>query len=545
MTGQSSLFSIVVPVFNTDPIFLNECISSILDQDFKDWELILVDDASTNSETSAVLATAGRLDTRIRVIRRPENGGIVAASNTALADATGEWIVLVDHDDALEPTALSEIKAATERFPQVDYIYTDEFHLHPDGSAVEFKKPDWSPERFRCQMYTCHISAVRRTLSEKVGGFRSGFDGAQDYDYVLRIVENARAVHHIRKPLYYWRVNPASFSQVGETRKASFEAGRAAVEQHCERVGINARVVHGSAPGVYRLERTFDDYPRVSIIIPTRGTDAIVWGRNTTPVIDCLRAIRTKSTYQNFEYVVVADSTTPKRVIRELQTLLGSDLVLVDYDKPFNFSDKVNLGALHSTSDYLLLLNDDTLIINRDWFEPMLALIQEDGVGTVGNMLLFEDSRIQCAGHMFIDGNPTHVSFKDPSLDGGFASINLVDREVSGNTGACLLVRNETYFSVGGLSLTFGNNYNDVDFALKLSRRGLRHLWTAQSKMFHFESLTRDPTVSGSELSNLHDRWAIELHDERWAFPSDWDFAHIPPRKVTFHRRWKPRMLCS
>ena len=543
MTDSACLFSIVVPVFNTDPVFLNECISSVLDQDFADWELLLVDDASTRDESRGVLETAERLDSRVRVVRRSDNGGIVAASNTALSMARGDWLVLVDHDDALEPTALSEIKAAIDRFPDVDYVYTDEFHLHPDGTAVEFKKPDWSPERFRCQMYTCHISAIRRSLSEEIGGFRAGFDGAQDYDYVLRVVERARAVHHIRKPLYYWRVNPTSFSQVGETRNKSFEAGRSAVEQHCSRVGINATVVHGDAPGVYRLERKYDGYPRVSIIVPTRGSDAIVWGRNTTPVLDCLREIRTKSTYQNFEYVVVADATTPHHVIADLQQLLGSDLVLVAYDKPFNFSDKVNLGATHSTSDYLLLLNDDTLIINRDWFEPMLALIQQDGVGTVGNMLLFEDSRLQCAGHMFVEGNPTHVSFKDPSHDGGFASINFVDREVSGNTGACLLVRRDTYFSVGGLSLTFGNNYNDVDFALKLSRKGLRHLWTPQSKMFHFESLTRDPTVTGSELSNLHDRWSIELHDERWAFPAEWDFNHIPPRRLTFRRQWKPRLL--
>jgi len=534
---------LIVPVFNTDPDFLHYCVASIIDQELSEWEAILVDDASTRLETLNALALADRADPRIRVVRHEANGGIVRASNTALAVANGEWLVLVDHDDALEPSALLEIQNAILSDELVDYVYTNEFHLQPDGTTIEFKKPDWSPERLRSQMYTCHISAVRRSLSESVGGFRDGFDGAQDYDYILRVTERARRVRHIRKPLYYWRVNPASFSQVGETRNQSFEAGRRAVQDHCDRLGIKAHVEHGDAGGVYRVKRQVNGYPRVALVVPTRGSDAIVWGRSTTPIIDCLRSVRMRSSYQNFEYVVVADGSTPSTVRRELHSLLGDDLTWIDYHKPFNFSDKINLGVASTEAEYVLLLNDDTVVINHDWFEPMLALAQEPDVGTIGNMLLFEDSRLQCAGHMFIEGNPTHVSFKEPSDDGGFASINFVNREVSGNTGACFLVRRSTFLSVGGLSLRFGNNYNDVDFAMKISRLGFRHVWTPQSKMFHFESLTRDPTVTGSELNDLHDRWSRELHDEKWTFPIELDFSSLPPRRIPFHAKWRPRRL--
>ena len=543
MTREQPLFSIVTPVYNTDPQMLEECIASVLDQSFSSWELLLVDDASTSPATSEVLDRASKIDTRIHVCRRIANGGIVAASNEGIVAATGSWLVLLDHDDALEPSALLELSAVIEREELVDYIYTNEFYLHPDGSAVEFRKPDWSPERLRCQMYTCHLSAIRLSLARKIGGFRPGFDGSQDHDFILRVTEQARKISHIRKPLYYWRVNPQSFSQSNSTKQQAIDSGRRAVQDHCERLGIRATVELGEAPGVYRLRRELTAYPRVSVIIPTRGSSAVVWGRETVPVIDCVRAIRQRSTYQNFEYVVVADSSTPTEVVDQMTRLLGKDLLVVSYSKPFNFSDKINVGATAATSDLLLLLNDDTLIINDDWFEPMIGILNQPDVGTVGNMLFFEDHRLQHGGHCFVSGNPTHIAFKEAVTDGGFASMYIVDREVSGNTGACLLVRRSTFFELGGLSLDFGNNYNDVDFALKVARSGLRSVWTSQSKMFHFESLSRDPTVTGSELGNLHDRWSVELHNERFHDPVEWNFNSLPPTEVRFNRRWRPRAL--
>jgi glycosyltransferase involved in cell wall biosynthesis len=545
MTDQVPYFSIITPVFNTDPVFLEQCIASVLDQSFGDWELIIVNDCSTSPETMEVLQRARVLDPRISVIDNTENRGIVYSSNVALARRRGEWIALLDHDDALEPTALATMKTAVEDHPMVDYLYSDEFYLHPDGTVVEFKKPDWSPERLRCQMYTCHLSVVRSSLIEAVGGFRAGFDGSQDHDFILRVTEKARGVHHVRRSLYYWRVNPDSFSQVSETRNQSFEAGRRAVQEHCDRVAIQATVSRSSHDGVYRVERHLSSYPRVSVIIPTRGSDAIVWGRSIVPVVDCVREIRTRSTYQNLEYVIVVDADTPTYVRARLTDLLGSDLKLVEYGKSFNFSEKINFGAVQATSEFFLLLNDDTRIINDDWLEPMLGLAQQDDVGTVGNMLLFEDSRLQHGGHCFDHGNPTHIAFKEAVVDGGFAALFAVDREVSGNSAACCLVKRTHFFAVGGLSLDFGNNYNDVDFGCKLSRLGLRHVWTPHSRMFHFESLTRDPKVTEDELSRLHDRWSLALHDEKYYQPHEWDFSELPPRRLSFSREWKPRRLAD
>lgn len=512
-------FSILLPVYNTPLLFLNECLETITRQTFKDFELIIVDDASPRPDVSSCLNTWQKRDNRISLITRQANGGIVAASNDALNAAKGKFCVLVDHDDLLEPDALELIWSEIHRYEDLDYVYTDEYHLLPDGSTHDFRKPSWSPERFRSQMYTCHISALRTNLMRDVGGFLDGYDGAQDYDLILRVTEKARRISHIPVSLYYWRVNPESFSRQSETKDKSFDSGRRAIQAHCDRVGIDAVVEFTQIDGIYRVRRRLQSDPMVSIVIPSCGSGGYAWGVYRTFVVDCIRKLHSNSTYKNLEYVVVLDVTTPERVVRDLQALQIENLKIVWYDRPFNFSDKTNIGVVHADGEYVLLLNDDTEIIDHDWCESMLALLIDEGVGAVGTLLYFPDQSVQHAGHRYVDGNPTHVGFKSVFNNGGAFGELGCQREVSGATAAALMTRKETFLQVGGMSNEFPNNYNDVDFCMKLRNAGYSILYTPYASMYHFESQSRDPEIGEMEHKNILRRWWRELHNDIFDAP--------------------------
>ncbi len=512
-------FSILLPVFRTARDQLEECLSSVLNQDFEDWELCVVDDASEVAELELLLKSFVERDSRVRLLAREVNGGITRASADALKMAAGEFVLLLDHDDLLEPDALTLVNSHLEQSPMTDFLYTDEYHLLPDGIEVEFRKPTWSPERLRSQNYICHLVVIRTELLRNVGGFQEGFDGAQDHDLVLRVSEQAREICHLPVSLYHWRVHPSSYSVSSSTRETSFDAGVRAVQEHLDRLGIQGAVSRTPYPGVYRTHREVPDNAKVSIVIPSRGSSAYVWGRHTIPLVDCVQAIVERSTFRNFEILVVLDRSAPTDLPSVLRQTAGSLLKTVWFEYPFNFSHKINLGVAHSSGDFILLLNDDTLIINDDWCEPMLGLAMQDDVGLVGNMLLFENSTIQHAGHRYVDGLPTHVGFREPLVDGGPGGAYVVEREVSGVTAACCMLRREIFEEVGGLSTRFGNNYNDVDFSLKIRSRGYRILWTPYSQMFHFESLTRSPTVSDAELALLDLRWHRELRNDVYDAP--------------------------
>lgn len=517
--GDSVLFSLILPVYNTDPSHLRECLDSILGQDFVDWEACIVDDASPQSHVSQILATyAGKFD-KLKIHRRETNGGIAAATNDAISMAQGEFLVFVDHDDVLETPALSTIARYVAENDTVDYLYTNEYHLRANGLLTEFRKPDWSPERFRSQMYTCHISVFRTSLVRELGGLRSGFDGAQDYDLVLRVTEVARSIVHVPASLYRWRINDTSFSRSEATQDVSFAAGQRALQEHCERAGIDAVVETTGELGVYRVRRAIHGRPLVSVIIPTNGAAGYPRGVHTRLVVNCVRTMIKLSTYDNLEFIVVADTDMSDDIAKELEALVGDALTLVWYDRPFNFSDKINIGAVNSHGEYLMLLNDDTEVIAPDWCETLLSFAEDDSVGAVGSQLFFEDERIQHAGHVYIDGAPTHHGLTLPRELGGTAGEYFCQREVSGVTAAALMVKRAHFFEVGGMSTKLPNNYNDVDFCLKLGLRGYRNIYTPYAPMYHFESVTRDPKVSESELRFVHRRWWREMHDDVFSRP--------------------------
>lgn len=522
MSSDVPSISIVTPVYNPPIEAFRASIASVLAQELTDWEWCICDDASTEPEVVAELQALAASDPRVRLTRHEINGGIVAASNDALALATGEFVALLDHDDLLAPSALSQVAGGLATAPDVDYLYTDEDKIDPDGGHFDvFDKPGWSPERLRSQMYTSHLSVFRRSLVQEVGGFRPGFEGSQDHDLVLRVTERARTIVHVPHVLYHWAVVPGSAAGQADAKPYAFEAGRRAVLEHCERTGIDAEVEFVPGSGVYRVRRRVQGEPLVSVIIPTRGSSGRVWGQDRVFVTEMVRSIVEKSTYTNLEFVIVYDADTPERVMADLAELCGSRLVAVPYDQPFNFSAKINLGFLESTGEFLLIVNDDMEVIDADWIETLLALSQDPSVGVVGARLLFADGTIQHAGHHYHSGEAYHVFYGAEGDDTGHFGSLAVQRETSGVTGACMMMRRVVYDEVGGMTLELPGSFNDVDFCLKVRQAGYSILWTPWASLYHFESKSRDPRVKSEEVIFLRTRWGLDWTRDPY-------LAHVP-----------------
>jgi O-antigen biosynthesis protein len=503
-------FSILTPVYETPVEVLWEMLESVRIQTFEDWELCLVDDASRSPEVRQLLERAQGDDPRLRVRFRDQNGGIVATSNDALDLASGEFVALLDHDDKLHPDALARVDEAIHTTPETDYVYTDEDKIDVRGRhAGPFLKPDWSPERMRTQMYTCHLSVFRRSLVEEVGGFDPEFEGSQDWDLVLKATERARAVLHVPRVLYHWRGLETSAAGSGEGAKPwAFEAGKRAVQAHCDRIGLPARVDRDEEdPGVYHLEPELKEQPLVSIVIPTGGQIREIRYQSVVLVEHCVRSIVEQSSYDNYEIVVVADASTPDSVTEKLRALAGERLRLVSYDRPFSFSAKINVGAVRSEGKHLLLLNDDMEVATPNWIERMVMYSEVLEIGAVGGRLLLEDGRIQHAGVGFEGGLPGHPYGGFPGDVPGYANAVRVARNLLAVTAACLMTRRDLFEQVGGLTTTLPVNYNDVDYCLKLRTLDKRVVYDPDLIMFHFESSSRSSDVEEWEKDLLRKRW--------------------------------------
>lgn len=507
--------SVLTTVFDPEREHLEACLRSVADQEFTDWEHVLVDDASTKPWVADVLADAARADPRVRLVTRAANGGIVAAGTDALAAATGEWVALLDHDDELEPTALAAMLAAVG--DDTDVVYSDHDLLRADGRyASPSYKPDFSPERLRSQNYITHFLMARRALVEQVGGFRQGFDGAQDHDLVLRLTEQARKVTHVPQVLYHWRQSPASVTSDSANKRWAFDAGVRAVDDHCRRVGIDATVEHTEHDGCYRVDRHLADQPLVSVVIPTRGSSGRVWGVSRVFVVDAVRSILETSSYTNLEFVIVHDTVTPEPVMQALDRLLGDRLVAVRYDRPtFNFSEKMNIGVLHAGGDLLLLLNDDTELIEPDSIGELVGLLADDDVAMAGGKLLFEDGTLQHGGHVY-HHDLMHICFGWSGDSPGPWPLRplAVARECSGVTAAASLLKRSVFDEVGGFPEALPLNYNDVDLCLKIRDLGHRIVWTPWASWYHFESRTRDSVLQPEEYQFINQRWHTEINND-------------------------------
>lgn len=511
---SAPLFSIVTPVYEPPLAVFEETFASVVAQEHTDWEWILVDDASPSPQVRDFIREQAATDPRIRLVERAENGHIVKASNDGVDAARGEFIAFVDHDDLLAANALKAMARHIGANDDVDYLYSDEDKADEDGNLhSEFRKPRWSPERLRGQMYTSHLSVMRTSLVREVGAFREGYDGSQDHDLALRVSERARRVVHVPQVLYHWRAIAGSAAADIDAKPYATIAGQRAVQDQLDRLGIRGRVEQGREAGRYVIERELDPEVKVSIIIPTLGGSALVFGERRVLVEETVRTALEKTDHDNVEVVVVYDEPTPPRVLERLRELAGDKLVLEEFTKPFNFSEKCNVGALRATGERLVFLNDDVEVISDRWLENLVGPLDEPDVGLTGAKLYFSDSSIQHAGHGYWGKHYHHpFRFRTREDSGPFGEL-IVNREVTGVTAACAAIRREVFLGIGGFTEALPSNFNDVDFCYKVNHHGYRTVWVANCELFHFESQTRDGTVQSWERHFVVRRWGIPDKD--------------------------------
>jgi GT2 family glycosyltransferase len=473
--------------------------ASLRPQRYRDWELVVV-------ERGAGSAQRVGPDARVRYVDVEPGLSASAASNRGLDAALGEFVVFHTPGDRLAVDALGSVARLIAATPGADLVYTDEdVNTGDDASMVTpHPKPDWSPERLRHGNYLDGFAAVRTSLARDVGGFDAAFEDAYEYDFILRVSEQARRILHVASVQAHRSVR-------AEPTVANQEAARRAAQAHLDRLQIDATVVRGTAPGYHRIRRPLPPSVKISIIVPTRGQSGPAWGEERCYVVESVRTALAKTAHQNLEIIVVYDEPTPPEVLEQLREIAGDRLVTVPYNAPFNFSEKCNLGFLHAQGDVIVLLNDDVQAISDNWLETLVAPLSEPDVGLVGARLLLPDGTLQHGGHVYAptpgDLTLRHAFYRAPRDASGEQGSLLINRECSGVTAACAGLRREVYEQVGGLTEQLAGNYNDVDLCLKIRHLGLRILWMADSELYHFQSRTRSTTIHPHESAFIATRW--------------------------------------
>ncbi len=494
------VFSILVPIYNTDPEYLLPMIRSVQNQIYPYWQLCLVDDSSPKTYLKRILEQESIEDDRICIKLNDVNQGISVTTNDALEIATGDYVALLDHDDEITIDALYENAKLINQSPESELIYSDEDKKEMDGSRVDpYFKPDYSPDLLDTNNYICHFTVIKKSLIESIGGFREGMDGSQDHDLILRATNQAKKVSHIPRILYHWRKIPGSTAVEYDSKGYAWEAGRKAIEDLRQRTEQGVTVEFGVLKGSYRVVREINGNPLVSIIIPFKDKPELLDA--------CLNSILTKTTYNNFEVIGVSNNSeqelTHKRMAHFSE--LDSRVKFIEHNVPFNFSEVCNQGVKSAAGDYVVLLNNDIEIISSDWIERMLEHAQRDNVGAVGCKLLFPDGRIQhagvVAGMVGAAGHP-HKFFPESHV-GYNGRLHMVSN-VSAVTGAMLMVSKQKYQDVGGLdSDNLAVAYNDIDFCLKLLDKGLLNVFTPHAKAFHHESISRGYEDTEEKMQRL------------------------------------------
>jgi GT2 family glycosyltransferase len=509
--AYAPLISVITPVFNTPIAWLEVAVDSVLAQAYENWELILVDDASTDPETVSFLPSLAQRDPRIRLSGLSQSGGISAASNEGLTIASGEWVGFFDHDDILEPDALYQTAKLLQTHPDADLIYSDEDKLTENGFDAPLFKPDWSPDFFLSYNYICHFTTLRRKLVEQVGGFRSEFDGAQDYDLFLRIIEQTDKIHHVPRILYHWRRSASSTSDNIRRKPKALEAGKKAIDEHLKRRGEPGHVAIDWPTHAYWVKRDVRRARKVCIIIPAR--DAI-------PLLSrCIDSLVKKTSYQDHEIVIV-DNDSQSQEARDY--FARTPHRILHFQGPFNFSAINNFAVEQTTCPWLLFLNNDVEIIESEWLSAMVEHVQRPEVGAVGARLLYPDNTIQHAGVVLGVGGIAQHAFRGfPADDPGVNRQLQVTRNYSSVTGACMMTRREVFQEVGGfdeerLPVTF----NDVDLCLKMRKAGYLIVYTPFAKLYHHESASRRRSVEALETDVMRERWPELLRRDPYYNPN-------------------------
>lgn len=506
-----TLFSIVVPLYRTNQKFLQEMIKSVQAQTYPHWELCLADGSGDGGALTGIVAEYQKEDKRIRYRLLKQNLGISGNTNAAVEMAGGDFIVLMDHDDLLAPDALYEFARTVERNPQADVIYSDEDKVDYSGSKYfePHFKPDYSPDLLTSVNYICHLFAVKKDLIQLTGGFRSEYDGAQDYDFILRCTEAAGEVFHVPKILYHWRCHADSTAEKPESKLYAFEAGRRAVKAHFDRLSIPVEIENTQFYGMYHTIYRWGEEPLVSVVIPNKD--------HMDDLSKCLHSLYSKSDYRNFEVIVVENNSEQQETFtyyREIEAEY-QNLHVVKYGGGFNFSKINNFGVKAANGTYILLLNNDTEIIAGSCIRELLGVCMREDVGAVGAKLLYEDDTIQHAGVVLgFGGTAGHAFIGKSRFDTGYFGRILCTQNYSAVTAACMMTKRSVYEAVGGMTEELAVAFNDIDYCLKVQRAGWRIVYNPYAELYHYESKSRGYEDSPAKVERFQEETALLLN--RW-----------------------------
>lgn len=529
--GTLPKISVVMPVYNPPLEFLEMAIASVVNQVYQNWELCIADDCSTEAGVAEILKKWAQKDSRIHIAFRPENGNISAATNSAGALATGDFILFLDNDDELTPDALGEVALYLAHHPETDFLYSDDDKIDTEGHrfAPQFK-PNWSPELLLSYMYLGHLCVVRREIFEQVGGLRIGFEGSQDYDFALRATEVSRQVAHLPLVLYHWRTAPGSTAISGAAKPASFAAGQKAIQNALDRRGISGKVYQPDWAKQENLgifsQKFPDEGPAVTLIIPTKNQLHLLK--------ECVESLK-KTTYKNYQVVIIDNESDDPKTLDYLAQLPHQVLPIKNQQGKFSFAAINNRAVEQANSDYVLFLNNDTEVINPHWLSQMVGYAQIAGVGAVGARLLYPDSRIQHAGviHGLHHGLAGHAFKLMPSENRGYLSQAMLPRNYSAVTAACLLTPRSLFLELGGFDeQNFAVAYNDVDYCYRLLERGYRAVYCPDAELLHREGTSRGFKDNPREVAAYRRKYATKI-DEFYSphLSLEDEYFRIQPRR--------------
>lgn len=517
---RTPVFSIIVPTYNTDERWLRRCLDSVIAQTYPHWELCIADDASSDPRVWRVIEEYMAADHRIRAVRRQANGHIAAASNSALALASGDFVALLDHDDELHPLALHHCALALERNPSWRMLYTDEDKIDEHGRRSDpYFKADWNPDLFLSQNCVCHLGVYARDLVTAIGGFRQGYDGAQDWDLALRAIEHLRAdqIGHVPRVLYHWRMIEGSTALAPTEKDYAHRAAMRAIQDHLDRTRQHARVKElPGYSGYYRIAHQLPrPAPLVSILIPTRDRVDLLR--------QCIDSITRRTDYPAYEILVIDNGSCERRSLGYLASLASrSDVRVLRDEAPFNYSAINNRAARHARGEVLALLNNDIEVIHPEWLTEMVSHALRPEIGVVGCMLYYPNDTIQHAGTILgIGGVAGHAYVGMPRGYPGDKHRAGLAQNLSAVTAACAVVRRQVFEQVGGLDEDLVVAFNDVDFCLRVREAGYRNLWTPFAELYHHESASRGYENTPEKIQRfkreerfMQDRWGGLLESD-------------------------------
>ena len=526
---HTPLISVVMPVYNAPEDCLREALDSVLEQVYPHWELCIADDASTESYIRNVLEEYQAKDKRINVVYRKKNGHISACSNTALGAASGEFIALMDQDDALVPEALYCVAQEINAHPDANIIYSDEDKMSAEG--VRFGphfKTDWNPDLLYTMNYISHLGTYRRSLLEEIGGFREGYEGSQDFDLCLRAIQlcEEHTIHHIPRVLYHWRVIPGSTAESLDNKSYAVEASIKALRDYFDTHNPGVTIKHGKLPNTFRIVWPLpDQVPSVDIIIPTRNGYRLIKR--------CIESIRSSTDYANYSITIIDNQSDDATTLDYLDTLQNDNVIrILRYDAPFNYSAMNNMAANQSSADILLFLNNDTEITNKSWMNEMVSHAIRPEVGAVGASLYYPNNTLQHGG-IALGVGPAGIAgylFQHlPEEDPGYYGRAIVANAVTAVTAACMAIERKKFLEVEGFNdEELAVAYNDVDLCLRLREQNYRIMWTPYARIIHYESATRGQDIEddgkqkrlNKEAFYMQKKWKAALASDAYYNPN-------------------------